>query len=270
MDRASLSSWAIRSFPPEVLAWLHGFRFAWLRGRMKQDPETRLLPGLLSAGDVAVDVGANGANWTWFLSRAVGPAGRVLAFEADPYYARATACAIRIMRLHNVTFLPFGLSDVAETANLKITDPDRKRLSGCSYIDKEACRGGEIVPVRLVPLDSLRRGHPELDRARLIKCDTEGFELFVLRGAEAILGAARPALIFEVGHFEKQGYGPEDLARWLQERNYDLFALRKDLRLARLNGHLDHPDAATVNRIGLPAERRGEYAGRLPFADGRP
>jgi FkbM family methyltransferase len=270
MNRAGLSSWALRNVPLGVLAWLHGFRFAWLRRRLEQDPETQLLPGLLSPGDVAVDVGANGANWTWFLSRAAGPVGHVLAFEADPYYARATACAVRIMRLRNVTFLPFGLSDCAETVHLKTSNKNGTRLSGCSRVEKGSFQGGGTTLVRLVPLDSLRNIHPELGRTRLIKCDVEGYELFVLRGAEAILRAARPVLIFEIGSFERQGYTAGDLGRWLRERDYDLFALRRDRRLASLDDQLNHPDAATVNRIGLPAERRSEYVDRLPFAEVQP
>lgn len=270
MNRAGLSSWARNNVPPGVLAWLHGFRFAWLRRRLKQDPETQLLPRLLSPGDVAVDIGANGANWTWFLSRAAGPAGRVLAFEADPYYARATACAVRVMRLRNVTFLPFGLSDRAETVHLRTSDQNGTRFSGQSHVEKGSFQGGGTAPVRLVPLDSLRRVHPELGRTRLIKCDVEGYELFVLKGAEAILRASRPVLIFEIGNFEKQGYTADDLGRWLRERGYDLFALRRDGRLASLDDQLNHPDAATVNRIGLPAERRSEYVDRLPFAEAQP
>jgi hypothetical protein len=75
MNRPGLSSWARNNVPPDVLAWLHGFRFAWLRRRLEQDPETQLIARLLSPDAVAVDIGANEANWTWFLSRAEGPAG---------------------------------------------------------------------------------------------------------------------------------------------------------------------------------------------------
>lgn len=255
----------MRHVPAEPLAWLHGYRFSRLIHKLKQDPETTLLGVLLKPGDVAVDVGANGANWTWFLSRAVGPAGHVIAFEADPYYARATHWAIRHMRLGNVTLFPFGLSNRDETVYLRTLGDDGARLSGTSSVDRDPQADSRGSPVRLVPLDSLLGTHPELARTRLLKCDVEGYEWFAFQGAEAILRSARPALIFETGCYEAQGYVASDLGRWLKERSFETFAWGSDGRLVAVDGGLAHPGAATVNRIALPVERVEAYRATLPF-----
>jgi FkbM family methyltransferase len=264
--RTAFKSWCLRHLPAGPLAWLHGARFAWLVHWLPQDPEATLLGALLRPGEVAVDVGANGANWTWFLSRAVGPQGRVFAFEADPYYARATACAIRVMGLGNVTFLPFGLSDRTETVQLRTLDPGGARLSGTSHIARDQAPGGGLTPVRLVPLDELRADHPELARTALIECDVEGYELPVLQGAEAMLRQARPVIIFEVGCCEAQGYTPSRLRAWLADLGYASYALDHHRRLVAVDADLAHPAAATVNRLALPREHMDELRRQLPFA----
>ncbi|MEZ5301318.1 MAG: hypothetical protein R3F11_11795 [Verrucomicrobiales bacterium] len=52
----------------------------------------------------------NGADWTQQMHKRVAPKGKVHAFEADPYYAKATGMAIKLMRMDGVTLFPFGLS----------------------------------------------------------------------------------------------------------------------------------------------------------------
>jgi len=255
----------MRYIPTEVLAWLHGRRFVRLVHKLKQDPETAILNKLLKPGDVVIDVGANGANWTYFLSRAVGPEGRVLAFEADPYYARATGWAIRHMRLRNTTLFPFGLSDRMETVYLRTIGDTGARLSGTSSVDREDGAEARGTPVQLVTLDSLIKERPELAEARLIKCDVEGYEWFVLKGTQKILKKARPVLIFEMGWYEAQGYLPEDLCGWLKDRHYEIFALARNGLLVTVDTGLRHPDAATVNRVALPGEHMMKYRTLLPI-----
>lgn len=238
-------------------AWLQAVRFVYLiRAGTFRDPEVDLLPQLLNAGDVSVDVGANGANWTYYLHQAVAPGGQVFAFEADPYYALATGHAMRLMRLRHARLFPFGLSERREKVALRVREADGARASGLAYVDKAAplqSQGTEVV--MLESLDSMLDEHPSLARVALIKCDTEGYEWPVLRGAERILERARPVVLLETGHFERQNYTAADLAGWFAERRYAPFALTSSGRLVRTDQHLQHADAATVNRFMLPVER---------------
>jgi len=267
INRAVFKTWLVRSIPAHLLAWFHGWRFVWLLRRMKQDPETHLLGALVSSGDVAVDVGANGANWTWFLSRAVGQDGRVFAFEADPYYAQATSWAIRHMRLKNVTVFPFGLSNQVGTGWLRTHDDKGRRLSGTGFLDKDQTSDPRNTLVGLVTLDNLVGEHPELMKTRLLKCDVEGHELFVFQGAETVISTARPALVFETGDNKTQEHRARNLWRWLKDRSYEMWAIANDRRLVAVDDRLAHPDAGSDNRIALPTERLKDYQRRLPFRD---
>ncbi len=54
---------------------------------------------LVQRGDTVVDVGANIGRITHALARAVGPAGRVHAFEPTPMARRILEALVRIKRL---------------------------------------------------------------------------------------------------------------------------------------------------------------------------
>jgi FkbM family methyltransferase len=243
-------------------AWMQAIRFVYLiRNERFRDPEVDLLPRFLKRGGVAIDVGANGANWTYYLHEAVAPDGWVFAFEADPYYALATQHALRLLRLHRARLFPFGLSERRERAALRVRDPGGARASGLSYVDKAAVPGSpDTETISLESLDALADDHPDLGQVMLIKCDTEGYEWFVFRGAERLLQQARPVILLEVGHFERQNYTATELCTWFAERGYAGFALTAGGRLVRTDPDLHHGDAITVNRFMLPADRLGEWA----------
>jgi FkbM family methyltransferase len=240
-------------------AYVHALRFVYLlKQRRKDDPEMALLDRFLGEGDVAIDVGANGADWTYWLHEAVGSAGHVLAFEADPYYAQTTGIAIRMMKMKGVTLFPHGLSDREETVMLRVTDANGRRTAGLGSVDKNADKAGDrFEPVSLKRLDSLLDEFPELKKARLIKCDVEGYELPVFRGSAELLRESRPVVILEVGRFEEQGYTARDLHDFFAGFDYSAFAMVGGEKLAPTDKMLDHPDALSVNRILLPAELAG-------------
>ena len=235
------------------MTYLQALRFVMIaRSEALRDPETALLPDLLETNDVALDVGANGGNWTYYLQQAVGKNGQVLAFEADPYYARATELAIRWTGLKGTTLFPFGLSDQHETVNLRIKDVKGKRMSGLSHIDKSSpTSAGGVQRIQLRVLDEMMTEYPALKQTKLIKCDVEGYELFVLRGAKKLLQMAQPTLIFEIGNFEAQQYSESDLGLFLKDLGYQIFTLTTTQKLVPVSDNLTHPAAIGVNRVAL-------------------
>lgn len=246
-------------------SWVQAVRFVHLvrTGRFR-DPEVDLLGQLLRPGDVAVDVGANGANWTYYLHQAVGGGGAVFAFEADPYYARATAHAMTLLGLRSARLFPFGLSDRREQVALRVVNESGARVSGLGHVDRSAAENDAgVTHITLETLDSLAKEHPRLREVALLKCDVEGYEFFVFKGAAETIDHARPFVVLEVGGFEQHGYTGADLARWFDARNYAPFAMLRDGRLAATDDALGHPDAVSVNRVLVPRERLDRIADRL-------
>jgi FkbM family methyltransferase len=253
---------ALRSFlGDQITSWLHAVRYYWLlRTKGDNEVDMQLIPRLVREGDVVIDVGANSADWTWRLSRQVGSHGRVFAFEADPYYAEVTRKVITLLGLKNVTFFPYGLSDKAGSAFLQIKTPGNERVVGTGHI-VEATATADLkeqhsVIVRLMPLDEVPEVKPFMESVRLIKCDVEGHELNVFRGALSILNRSRPIVITEVGHTEYQGDNEQQLISFFQTLDYDCYVVGPDSH-SLLPSHPGDtfPKDARPNRIMIPREK---------------
>jgi len=239
-------------------AWLYAARLCWQEPKApKSKPEISLVTKFVDRGEVVVDIGANGADWTYALSRQVGSAGHVFAFEADPFYAEVTRRAISLMNLKNVTFFSFGLSDVQETAHLLIKSDDNERMAGISRIVREANSKtkDKTVKVRLERLDDLAASHSELWLTRFIKCDVEGFELMVFRGGKNVVRRARPLIFAEVGSAHLHGYDDHDLFHFFSELKYRFYAISSDgTSLHLLSEGLDIPVAYVQEILMVPEE----------------
>jgi FkbM family methyltransferase len=238
--------------------WIHAGRFAYLlvfTNKLYAELDLDLLEHFAMKGAIAIDVGANSANWTNILSKQIGKDGKVYAFEADPYYAEVTKKTIRLLGLRNVRFFNFGLSDQPEILRLEIFDDLGQRVSGTGkIIQKESLHENRTIKVKLEPLDELANAYPDLWRAKLIKCDVEGFELKVFNGAIKILERARPIVIAEVGDSVDVKNSSPTLFDFYNNLGYKSYVTVSNnmIRPSRQGG--DIPEGQRPNRIFIPEE----------------
>lgn len=153
----------------------------WYTAARAGSPEVSWIRKALRPGDVVVDCGANNGFTGVLFARAVGPRGRVIGFEPSPVNleaARANA------RLNNVPNFELVAAAVGAASGRVAFDP--------GFGNGSIVAGGPIeVPV--ITLDEHFTGQ----RVDFIKVDVEGYEIEVLRGAQAILGQ-HPGLAIEV------------------------------------------------------------------------
>lgn len=132
----------------------------------------------LRPGETVVDIGAGGGEETLWLSRSVGPEGRVIAIEAHPRTFRCLKKTVERNGLHNV--IPVHCAVADREGVLIIEDGD------VSHLSNRVRRDGQGVKVESVTLDQLaaRLGVSRMDA---IKINIEGAEVLALEGAPAAL-----------------------------------------------------------------------------------
>ena len=180
-----------------------------------QRPEIRALMSALSAGDTAVDVGANKGAYLYWMRRRVGEGGKVFAFEPQARLAAYLTALVSTMRWTNVSIREVALSDAPGTRILHV--PGSGVSPGASLEDAiltaGACRDETCAS------DTLDR-QLEGERVTFIKVDVEGHELAVFRGAERTLAESRPTILFESEARHLTRHTTRDVFAFLEERGY--------------------------------------------------
>ena len=189
------------------------------------EPEaTHVLRHLLRAGDVSVDVGAN-FGWYTTLFAQLCPQGRVYAYEPVPetFGRLVETLALNEMR-GNVTAVQAAVSDAAGTCSI-FTFEKSSAYSSLSSLGEFGEKSQKAVEVPKVRLDQHLSGQG-VSHVDFLKCDAEGSELMVLRGARGFLGAPDAPMIFiELNEpaFRAFGYGRDDVRQLLSSHGYDRF-----------------------------------------------
>jgi FkbM family methyltransferase len=226
-------------------------------GTLANDSLARhLLERLCLDGRVFIDVGAHIGSVIDGVRRHSRPE-RIIAIEAIP----AKAEALR-RRFPDVTVHCTAVGDMSGEISFFI---DEKRTG---YSSLDPALGNRTASVReiVVPINTLDgiAAHGNVD---MIKIDVEGAELGVLRGAEAMVAASRPTVMFESGSDEMKAFPKTALWEWLDSHDY---CVVQPNRVAHndagmtcetfLESHL-YP-RRTTNYFGIARERRNEVRDR--------
>lgn len=132
---------------------------------------------------VAVDVGAHVGLWSMHLAKRFE---YVHAFEP---IAEHRECFAKNVTATNVDIYPVALGDHSGMVSIATT----KGSSGDTKVVRSA--GGDYTLKRLD--DVLDEGCIDHNQVDFLKVDCEGYELFVLKGAEELLVRNRPCIIVE-------------------------------------------------------------------------
>jgi FkbM family methyltransferase len=162
-----------------------------------------------------LEVGANVGFFTLITSRAVGPRGRVFAFEADPALAQIARDNVEINGEHRVAeIINAAVSDRDGTATFHTSDRHRGNGTLVANLEQLAHNASDrrsSIEVPCMTLDGFAEGRT-IDRVDLIRIDAEGSESAILRGASGIIARSKTLtmmLEFTPRFFRAAGGDPE-------------------------------------------------------------
>lgn len=171
--------------------------------------ETGVVKDLVKKGDVVVDAGANIGYYTVLLSRAVGPTGKVYAFEPGKECFDLLKRNVEENNCNNVVLINKALSDKEGKIKLYVNEEDK----GSSSVLEETKHLGKEVMVDCTTIDK-----EVAETVDFIKMDIEGAELDCLIGSTKLLQTCKK-MVLEVPE-ERRDF--EDIKQLLSENKYKI------------------------------------------------
>lgn len=216
-------SWAgAKLVPRDALAWVQvqsgPARGLWLHLNPRTgktyfegggEPEVQeALQQHLHAGMTFYDVGANIGFFSLLAARLVGKDGRVVAFEADPEIAARLREHVVRNEFGWITVEEKAVWSEPRTVFFARTDPATSPDRGLGHVVSSGA--GDTIQVSGVSLDDYARTQAAPD---FLKCDVEGAEVEVFRGADRLLKEKRPGIICEMHSEENHRTLLEEFSR---------------------------------------------------------
>jgi FkbM family methyltransferase len=248
------------------------------------EDEIKFLRRLLRPGRRVIDIGANYGVYALSMAQAVGPAGRVWAFEPASGTAELLAAGIAANGFSHVVLERSALSSASGSAQLALQpDPEMNALV------RGAQPAGPTETVPVLTLDECLESRAWRD-IELVKIDAEGEEAGILKGGARFFARESPLVQYEVKAgkdlhlelveaFAALGYGsyrlvpgldlliPFDAGAPVDGFLLNLFCCKPD-RAARLAaaGFLVEAEARLrAGKVGGAPDWRGTLA-KLPYA----
>lgn len=134
----------------------------------------------IKEGDIVVDAGAYLGHFTVYAALRVGPTGKVVAFEADPYVYNVLLRNIKLNNLTNVIAINKGVW----SHDTELAFDSRGNASQIVTDNAQAKTLIKRIPVVSLDSELQRLGLPRVD---LIKMDIEGAELQAAAGARRLM-----------------------------------------------------------------------------------
>lgn len=184
------------------------------------DRSMKALFDLARPDSVVLDIGVN-LGWTALNLGKLCSRGQVFGFEPDPENFERFMVNMRLNKLPNVIVSPVALGAGAGKVSMHVPTPSNRGGNRIGSATREATASG----IPMMTADEFVAQH-QLARVDLIKIDTEGYELQVLRGASGLLRRFGPVLFVEINddNLRQQGGSANELFDHLRAHGYTHFS----------------------------------------------
>jgi FkbM family methyltransferase len=186
---------------------------------------------------ILFDVGANTGQTARKLKKRL-PSAEIFSFEPSPTTYRELSANVRtISKIHP---MQMGLGDVP--GKLQFNQNSNSDMS--SFLELGSAGWGNINDVLEVEVDTVDHfcKSQRIDKIHLLKSDTQGFDLAVLKGAEQMLSAQKIDIIYMEINFAPLYVGApsiKEIASWMDLFNYKIMSIYDLHYLNRVIGWAD-------------------------------
>ena len=162
------------------------------------EKEFRYFMHMLPDEGAILDIGANIGIMSVALAKH-RPLSTIYSFEPIPNNLRAMERVIRFYKLNNVWVFPIALGEENSLVKMILPLVKKSKMQGLSHIltPVETQHRGEIFSINMKRMDDIEELQA-INRITAIKMDVENFELYVLKGGEALIKKHKPVIYCEL------------------------------------------------------------------------
>jgi FkbM family methyltransferase len=186
---------------------------------------------VLRAGDVVVDIGANAGYFSLLSSASVGVGGRVVSVEANPASAKLINNSAKLNEFHNIEVMQCAASEATGSVVFNVNGSSD---SNGAVVSNKNTKTDLIINDNKKEFIAPSQVFDEivqeacLEKIKIVKIDTEGHELHVLRGSQrALEKGIVDFFICELNlpGLERNGETSENLLSFMRNYGYYCFLL---------------------------------------------
>jgi FkbM family methyltransferase len=214
----------------EIIETIYGTFFSWAGDLFSEQLKTysahtrnelAMLRSFLRCGDNVVDIGAHIGTFCIPFTRFIGEQGRVYAFEANPDNYALLERNIQANGLHERIHPVCAV--VSETSgSFKKMLPTGGNSGMYYFLDGHHAADGELSSINV---DRWMAQNASGLPLHLIKIDTEGAEVNMLRACKGIIEEQRPIIYCEINVAALKSFNssPQDIQSFLNSFGYHFF-----------------------------------------------
>jgi FkbM family methyltransferase len=186
--------------------------------------ELAMLRSFLREGDQVIDVGAHIGTFCIPFARFVGRRGRIYAFEGERANYALLQKNIRAQGFEETIRSVCAVVSDRGAPFEQLLPPDANGNTAMYYFVPRASSGGEHEPTS-IEIDAWASRHHVRLRPQLLKIDTEGAEVHVLRACRGLIERHRPLIYCEINEpaLHRFSHSPDDVEAFLGALGYHFF-----------------------------------------------
>lgn len=192
------------------------------------------------------DVGANIGNTTYEYNDAF-PKAHIFSFE--PISTTFLLLETKLKGLINVCCHKIAFGENKGFVEVKLFDENEHYLNSLELNSMNSKKSAKIELVEVDTIDHFLNNHAEISTIDLLKIDTEGFEIQVLKGASSAIQNGRIKLIYlEVG-FSKSNHRStyiSDIHDFFDANNFSFFGLY-DMSIQRISDKYQYANVLFIH-----------------------